>query len=481
VDRNTNFKILTNEFYCFEKEFNLFEKKVADIYIWELVRWGIHRQILQRAGVYGQTNTTLGSSLDNPRRRILRGIKNLFVKNAFLSKQCDILFFGVSRRKKMEDGLWWDIYCDPVIDHLKHDYSCLLLERPYQGVHLVPSKTSNIRYFDLVEILASVVRKTKNVRISISKKEQRMLLEIQQQIEERFDVSIDDLSIIALNKLLVRKSELIFYSRLLKKCLPRVVVLICSYGEKVLIEACKNLGIPVVELQHGTSMGRYHPGYSFPKEYKAKLTFPDYLMTFGDFWTNRAEYPIGVDKIFSVGFPYFEKEAKKYHHIEKKEQIVFISQGIIGNGKKMSQFAIDLHGKKNFPYDVIYKLHPGEYAGWADEYPWLIGSGVKVVDSDAVPLYRILAESKAQVGVYSTVIYEGLGFGLPTFLLNLPGVEYMEELVESKAVTVISKVDELVEMICQDAQHKISDEFFFRSNALENVSIMFDAIIRKSD
>ena len=109
-----------------------------------------------------------------------------------------------------------------------------------------------------------------------------------------------------------------------------------------------------------------------------------------------------------------------------QNQVLFISQGTIG--RDLSRLAVDLRQKLSPKYKVVYKLHPGEYRQWESRYPWLISGGLKVVDDDSISLYELLAESKALVGVNSTVIYEGLGLGLKIVLANLPGVESMYEL-----------------------------------------------------
>jgi hypothetical protein len=130
---------------------------------------------------------------------------------------------------------------------------------------------------------------------------------------------------------------------------------------------------------------------------------------------------------------------------------------------------------------IVYKLHPGEYARWKKEYPWLVDADIKVIEDDSVSLYQLFAESKIQIGVNSTAIYEGLSFGLRTFVLNLPGVEYMEDLAKEHYVTIIRSVDELQEYLRKPGpMPKISTEKFFRSNALENIHRALCEIIASS-
>ena len=94
---------------------------------------------------------------------------------------------------------------------------------------------------------------------------------------------------------------------------------------------------------------------------------------------------------------------------------------------------------------IKYKLHPSEYNIWK-EYPDLCRlaevANVEILDSD-VDLYSLFATSFYQIGVFSTAIYEGIGMGCKTVLLNLPGVEYMDDLVASSLAVLLTPGEKL--------------------------------------
>jgi hypothetical protein len=373
----------------------------------------------------------------------------------------------------MEDGLWEDIYCDPVIEYLESSYKCLLVEFPYVNTHYSPSKSKNIKYFDLASFVGWLLRKFRVIRFPLCKNEKMMLKLFQAQINKRFGALLDLEKLIS-DRLLEQKSMLPVYFILLTKIRPKVVVLTLSYGRETLIKACKKLEIPVVELQHGT-VSRYHTGYSFPGSSSFKKMFPDYFLTFGEYWKHAPHFPIFKDKIIDVGYPFFEIESAKYRNIPKKNQIIFVSQGTIG--KKMSKFAIKLKASKDLNMDIVYKLHPGEYARWKKDYPWLVDSGIQVIDDESEPLYKLLAQSKAVIGVYSTAIYESLGLGLRTFLLDLPGIENMDELIASQSVVKVSSADELRQQLAQLNQAYVKAGLFFKPNSLKNITMALAEII----
>jgi len=454
-----------------EERLDLFGQRIDGVYFWERVRVPVYIDILQRAELIHQPHTRPQRTLSNRGRSALRALKNVAIKNPYLASKNELLFLGSARRKLDEDGKWWDIYCDPIIDTLNRSY--VYFEPSYLVGHYTPAKTKHIRYLDLPLYLAAVKRKVKLVRVSLTRQEMKLLKAIRDQIHGQFKVQIN-LDGMVQRDLLFRRSVLPAYQHLLRKVSPRLVFIVCSYGRETVIEACKTVGVPAVELQHGIITSA-HLGYSFPGPKRTKRAFPDYLFLFGDLWKENIDYPIGQERIFSVGYPYHEREVKKYSGVNKQDQVLFISQGTVG--VEMSRFAVELSQRDEFPFSIVYKLHPGEYSRWRTEYPWLAASGIRVVEDDSIPLYQLLAESRVQVGLNSTALLEGLSFGLRTFLLDQPGIEHMEALIKSGVATVISSVDDLVEETRQGKPPEIHTEHFFRPNALNNVTKAIDKLL----
>jgi hypothetical protein len=471
------FRSITRKFFRLEIESNYFNEKISNVYFWDLIRWNVHRQVIQKSGLHGEAQQIPKKETKKIFEWFSYCLKTIFLRNAFLSQRCDILFFGHPRRKKLSDGFWWDIYCDPIIEYIRNDFDCLLIEKPYLKKHLTPSKTYKYRYLDFPYLLADLLRKIKIFNIKLSEHEEILLEKIQEEIEKAFNVALEDLKPIVEQVLCLRISHLFIYVLLLRLVKPKIAVVICNYDNKIFIEACTKCKVPVLELQHGSSMGAYHLGYSFPQINMQRIRFPNYLLVFGDFWRKRAEYPISPERIYSVGFPFFEMEASKYKFIEKNHQILFISQGTIG--KELSKFAVELSKRNDIGYDIVYKLHPGEYRRWRKEYPWLATSKINVIKDDKTPLYKLFAASMIQVGVYSTAIYEGLGFGLRTVLIDLPGIEYMDELIENGIVSVLTDVDEFVAYLSLTNKKQESDAFLFKKYALENITKVFAGVIEK--
>ena len=226
--------------------------------------------------------------------------------------------------------------------------------------------------------------------------------------------------------------------------------------------------------------------------------FPDKILSFGDYWQNSSYFPIDKENIISMGFPYFEensktymkmaenkdvpeeeKEEKKEQENENQKQMLFISQGVIGKylSKLAYETANSLNGddgtKNNQNYNFIYKLHPGEYGTWKENYDYLTKAAQKyenfnVIDESKPPLYELFAKSHYQIGAFSTAIYEGLAFNCKTFIIDVPGVEYLDDLIEKNIVKKVKNSEELIDYIIKDENDEMelkeyNKDYFFKN------------------
>ncbi len=388
-----------------------------------------------------------------------------------LVKEHDIILFSSSRRKIQDDGFWWDIY----IDHLEKEleYSTILFENDLFLKYSKPVRTENMVYLTFLDFLVDLKKYFKRSKVNLSKEEISYLKKITIEMKTRFGYSLD-LVYLVYHKLTRRKRVLPYYQKLITKIKPRAVIVICSYGKEDFIEVCKTNKVPVIELQHGV-ITKYHVGYSYEKDSAKKNNFPDFLFTFGKYWRESVNYPIPKEKIVNVGFPELEIRKQRYHNMKKKKQILFISQKTIGS--KLSKFAVELSQIKNLGYRIIYKLHPFEVSSWKEDFPWLVQSNIDIVDHQGVNLYQIFAESEVLVGVYSTAIFEGLSFNLKTFLVDITGIDYMENLIQTGIVTRISKPEELVSALSDERAKRFDTELFFKNNSINNIKEELDKIL----
>lgn len=143
--------------------------------------------------------------------------------------------------------------------------------------------------------------------------------------------------------------------------------------------------------------------------------------------------PIPSTNVLPIGFPYLEKKRRTYDHIEKREQLLIISQPAIATS--LDDFVVDLATHVDDGLHIVYKPHPQDKRDvmYKDR---LRGSGIEVVDLDA-DLYEPFARSTYQLGVFSTAIFEGLAFSCRTLIVDLPGAEFMTPLIEAERATLV--------------------------------------------
>ena len=97
-------------------------------------------------------------------------------------------------------------------------------------------------------------------------------------------------------------------------------------------------------------------------------------------------------------------------------------------------------------------------------------------------LYHLFAESTIQIGVSSTAIFEGLTYGLQTFILDAPGSSYFDRLLETGFVHKVSTVDDLFLKIKEQEtkEKKIDEDLFFKSDGINNTIKQIEKIIEKT-
>jgi hypothetical protein len=445
--KESKFDRVHEKFLEEEQNMELFELSVDGVPIWERIRHQTGRTILQETNSLGTPHTTIDFSIYDYLCGISAWVKNWFVRNPYFADSSDLLFFGHERRTEREDGYCWDIYCDPL--HQESEFDYYHIEEQYLNDHARPAKTENLGYLEVIEYTSTLLRRLSLVDVDIPDSTIECIRDAEAAFAIEFDVELDLLSEVQ-RSLNIRKTTLPLYRRLLRRIDPSVAFVVVGYGKEPFIEACKKESIPVVELQHGI-VNKYHYGYSYPAD-RNKTVFPDYVFTFGEFWNTAAEYPLPDNRVIAIGYPYLERELERYSGVESTEQLVFVSQGPVGG--ELSKVAVDLANIASSGYEIAYKLHPGEYDRWRDAYPWLAEAELRVVDGSGPSLYRLFAESEAQVGVSSTALYEGFRFGLDTYVLDRPSAEYAAPLIDAEAAELIESAEEIVKGL---SNHRIRD------------------------
>jgi hypothetical protein len=239
--------------------------------------------------------------------------------------------------------------------------------------------------------------------------------------------------------------------RILTDAAPKLLVEVVWYTRmnKVFNVAARELGIPILELQHGT-ISPYHHGYSFPKGVSVKAV-PDYIAVWGEFWKQQCGLPIPSDQIVVTGFPFYESNVPILRRAKRSgAHILVVSQGTIG--RALAEAIANIASEPSLR-DVTFhfKPHPSESALVSERYAVLSQNpNVRIVfgpGSDSLEDLFQLCDT--QIGVYSTALVEGMRFGLRTIIYQLQGWEYFESLRGQPSIEFASDLQSLVRVILE--------------------------------
>lgn len=445
-------------FFNLEDKYDLNYCEIQGCYPWQLIRMFLYYDIARRLNTFGSPQQKSLSVFDKI-KSFTPFLKNSILNNPFSGNdKKDVLIFD-HPRKTIFNNEFMDIYSYFLVDQLKNK-SFEVMEAPYLNKHYTQKK-EYIKYTDRIQLGSYIYKKFNNV--NFTEKELDLISKVKSELESAFNLNINLEWILKIH-ILNFKYDYKTYLKLFKKRKPKMIFVVVAYENQAVVKAAKDLGIEVIELQHGT-ISDYHLGYSYPlksRNHGEIAYFPDRILTFGDYWINPKTCPISDENIIPIGFPYFEAQSKDFKNIKSNpKQILFISQGVIG--KYLSKIAVKL-ARELIDYEIIYKLHPGEYETWRQNYPELVCGldNFKVIDNSKTPLYQLFAESAIQIGAFSTAIYEGLMFNCKTFVFNLPGVEYLDDLVDNGYVCKVNDLNELISNLNSFSPKEYDNNFFFK-------------------
>ncbi|MCY4732135.1 hypothetical protein KY092_16365 [Natronomonas gomsonensis] len=439
----------------FEKRHSLFEMEIEGIKFWEYIRPHIYNEI--------KSSGTKDRLFPKKKKttKIMELMKNVVINNPIAASESDYLFIGHPRRKLQKNGYWWDIYSDTIINQMEVNY--IYAERPYYDTHKQPAETDQIYYLDLYDYtLSGLFRQLETFHHSLSGDNEEKIIHVQRKLSLKFNIKLDLKKMVEkfINYYKVKKRVYRWWFRRIN---PNIIVIVVNSGNRIRIKAAKEENIPVVELQHGVVHKR-HVAYNYPSNTTIE-SFPDYFLCYGEFWKQLVDLPIPDSRVIPIGYPHMDRQLRKYKNKNNKDQILFISQG--GRiGRKLSKLAVKLRNKGNISFEIVYKLHPGEYDGWRKRYPWLAEADIEVVDSSVPQLYKLFSESNIQIGIGSTAVYEGLAFDLNTFVYNTPESDILNPLVENGDAALFSSVDELISLIGSSNSGSNTSCYYFSPNSV---------------
>ena len=239
--------------------------------------------------------------------------------------------------------------------------------------------------------------------------------------------------------------ELSFYKRLFGRKKPALVIMIRNGVRKSLIEAAKESGAKVVELQHGR-FDRTHLMYSYPEgiTVASGLVVPDLFCSFGNYWgASNMNFPFRNEE---VGNSYY---APKKLDVKHDGSLLFISSFIYG--EELSRLAIAF-SEKHPEVNVTFRLHPNEYYK-SDEYvAGFKGCPNIRVTKDEEPIDVAMERCEVVVLIHSTVIYEALSRNKKVASYKRMNYNDLSDCFSNPNVYLVDNGDELYDVISKETK-----------------------------
>lgn len=238
--------------------------------------------------------------------------------------------------------------------------------------------------------------------------------------------------------------------KVLNKLKPFALLLTAPVGLLWWVAAAKEMKIKVIEFQHGI-IDKYQPQYNWPSklsEQKKTLLTPDFIFMWGDYWV-RENLSLGFwkeNELLPCGSTKVDKAKITYSKmVENKISLngsnivkyLYTSCKPIRNDAKvfLTDF-LSLISRSNSLVKILIKLHPNEDSEYYfyNELKRVYPDYCEIYYHRDKKLYDLFVETDVHLSVFSASVLESIEFGRPTAILNLPGKEYFENLIEIGAV-----------------------------------------------
>jgi hypothetical protein len=269
------------------------------------------------------------------------------------------------------------------------------------------------------------------------------------------------------------------YREILRRTRVKRMLLVTAYCDNAAVAAARELGIRVIELQHGF-VDRNHYGYSWTAAalpYAEKMPIPDQVWLYGEYWREELEARgFWKEQLRVVGSPRVDQVRASVGRAlsdHGTRSVVVTTQGIYT--ERLIEFLEEVLRQLGIAdrVRIIIRLHPAEGRGERYVSAFSARSDVVVSPStDELSTFQLIADAYCHVSISSTCHYEALAIGTPTIVLGFPTSENVRHLVDEGAASIAHSPEELVANIRSDRTEPLArsiGERYFAYDALQNM------------
>lgn len=374
-----------------------YKNQLSDIEEWAYIRVALGEHLLNKdKGVFHRF------SYYKRVKDFFKYLWDIFYGFSFWFKKYQYLFFSDSAERREIDGTYVDKLSDDIIERLSIENSLMIeLPNPKHYSRIIIS-TKNIVSQIPLKILARVLKK-----IQFNETKLKVLNDIFYKEKISFDF-IDTIK--------TYKASYIVYKILLKIYKPKLIFINCYYCRFGLIEAAKELGINVIEIQHGV-INNEHFAYRSIIEVNQKY-LPNILLSFGENETKlkdrliKKNYPIGSFYLEHIENN-FQINSNLLNIIEPYKYVVGVSlQEADWERSLILDFLIKC---ANSDSTVLYILIPRKRKDFLVTFP------SNIIIYDRLDCYNIILHCNVHCSLYSSCALEAPSLGIPNILIDIDG------------------------------------------------------------
>ncbi len=462
----------TESFLAFERDEKLFAVDLKGHAFWAYLRYAVFYEILNGELHYIPVKRTSRLKRATDALRAVAAYTGDVFRKA---TDYDVLLINYDRRKLI-DGKYVNLHTYPISKHLASKYKVAVLDFYDWTVGRAgyPCDAISLRHLYLYA-------RAQSLTLPYTRGEQDVVADITARIEKAFGVKVDlwalTREVYFFQILLCRE-----FLKVLRACRPQMLGYCDTANLQGVTEAAHRAGVPTVDFQHSL-ISHLNVLYNYPSDcLNGPLpSMSDYIFSFGGFWASEFRLPA---RIMTAGFPYFDQEyarAARESHADRDRHIILIAdeysrREFVAMAVKLAELLPD--------HRIYYKLRPEEYASWKERYPAELQTipNLTMIDHDDVSLYQYFAMCRYQVGTNSTALFEGMPFGLITFILKAGWYEEMRRVYDGQGALLVSNADDIAEAIRTGVRpgRPIPRQELFAENSLERTEHLIDRILTKS-
>lgn len=397
--------------------------KVGNEELWPIIRLKVFEELRNQSGIRSRSVKFSFSTLRVFLSVFFFGFKNIF----FLFKADKWVFSASDRRKKFKD-----LYHDRVVEDLLEIFpNSLLIENPLPlGKHYKFEEIPCDRV--LGQTILYALSYFVSVFVKVKIENEVKLIEIIDKLNLKFNY----------RKIYSQyRGQYLLTKVMLRFAKVQEVYMVYTGSSYGYIQAFKERGIRVIELQHGV-INEKHLAYNLFKKFN-KVYYPDYLYTFGISERkvfNDNNFFINRNHVIPVGYSFLDKSMSfnngtRTNFKGKYEKIVAFSFQ-----EPFAKFSIDfLIECANIMPQVAFLLvlrNP--------DYQTLLQTPENLIIDPAINIYNAFDICDIHSTINSTTVLEALFFGKPNILFDFNGqpMSYFSELSKLKSVNFVKSAGE---------------------------------------